>query len=76
MSAPRSPLGFYGNDTDLICAMPSGRIWLVERTDEGTDVLRELAELPNDVETYRNVLPRDLIQGHLLRIEAVSGESV
>jgi len=76
MSAAKTDPGFYGNDTDLICVMPSGRIWLVERPDEGQDVFRELTELPKDVETYRDVLPRDLIQGNLARIEAASGESV
>jgi hypothetical protein len=35
MSAPRTDPGFYGNDTDLICVMPSGRIWLVERQTKG-----------------------------------------
>jgi hypothetical protein len=50
---------------------------LVSRTtDEGPDVLRELTELPKDVETYRGALPRDFVQGHLTRIEAASGESV
>jgi hypothetical protein len=70
------PPGFYGNDTDLICVMPSGRIWLVERPDEGQNVFRELTVLPKDVETYRDVLQRDLSQGHLTWIEAASGESV
>jgi hypothetical protein len=49
---------------------------LVERPDDGADVLRELTELPKDVESYRDVQPRDFIQGHLTRIEAASGESV
>jgi hypothetical protein len=56
--------------------MPSGRIWLVERPDEGQDVFLELTELSKDVEIYRDVLPRDFVQGHLTRIEAASGESV
>jgi hypothetical protein len=56
--------------------MPSGRIWLVERPDEGQDVFLELTELSKDVETYRDVLPRDFIPGHLTRIETASGESV
>jgi len=76
MSAAKTDTGFYGNDTDLICVMPSGRIWLVERPDEGQDVFRELMELPKEVETYHDVLPRDFIEGHLMRIEAASGESV
>jgi hypothetical protein len=76
MNATKTDPGFYGNDTDLICVMPSGRIWLVERPDEGADVLRELTELPKDVETYRDVFPTDYIQGHLQRIEAASDESI
>jgi hypothetical protein len=76
MIATKTDPGFYGNDTDLICVMPSGRIWLVERPDEGQDVFLELTELSKDVEIYRDVLPRDFVQGHLTRIEAASGESV
>jgi hypothetical protein len=40
MSAAKTDPGFYGNDTYLICVIPSGRIWLAERSDEGPDVLR------------------------------------
>jgi hypothetical protein len=75
MGIPRSPLGFYGDDTNLICVMSSGRIWLVERPEEGPDVLRELYELPRGVESHRNVVPREIIQGHLVRIATASGES-
>jgi hypothetical protein len=60
MSVPRSPLGFYGNDTDLSCAMSSGRIWLVEQLDEGASALRELRELPRVVESYQGVLTSEL----------------
>jgi hypothetical protein len=41
-----------------------------------TDVLRELTDLPKDVESYGNVFPTDFMRGHLMRIEAASGESV
>jgi hypothetical protein len=38
-----------------------GRIWVVESEVE-SPTLRELTELPRDVETYHDVLPRDFIR--------------
>ena len=77
MIASKTDPGFYGNDTDLICVMPSGRIWLVERPDEGEGVLRELTDLPNDVESHTgDILSREIMQGHLSRIGEASGERV
>jgi hypothetical protein len=73
MSAPLAP-GFYGNDSELIVVAPSGRIWQVEREAE-SPTLCELIELPGDVESYQGVLPRDMVKGHLEKIEATSGES-
>jgi hypothetical protein len=75
MSATKTDPGFYGNDTQLICVMPSGRIWLGESNDESQAVC-ELTELPRDVESYIGVLPPDYVKELLQRIEAASGESV
>jgi hypothetical protein len=55
--------------------MPSGRIWIVESNDE-SQAVRELTELPRDVERYIGVLPPDYVKELLQRIEAASGESV
>ena len=71
MGATKTDFGFFGNDTDLICAMPSGRIWLVERPDNEHGLRLALIEPPKDVETDRDIFPRNLNQGHLRLIEAV-----
>jgi hypothetical protein len=73
MSAPLAA-GFYGNDSELIVVTPSGRIWIVDSEAE-SPMLRELTELPREVESYDHVLPPDLVKDHLAKIEAASGES-
>jgi hypothetical protein len=76
MSATKTDPGFYGNDTDMICVMPSSRIWLVGRPDEEHVLRLVLIELPRDVETDRDTFPRDFNQGHRRRIKAASDESI
>ena len=73
MTSPKPDPGFYGDDTDLIYVTRSGRIWLVDRPDEGPSVLRELSELPRGVESYQGVLPAEVEEQHLARIEAAGG---
>jgi hypothetical protein len=71
MIATKTDTGFYGNDTDLVYVTRSGRVWLVERPDEGSDVLRELADLPRGVEFWPARFPRDFEEKHLARIQAI-----
>jgi hypothetical protein len=73
MISSKADAGFYGNDTDLVYVTRSGRIWLVERPDEGTEVLRELAELPSGVESYSDVFQPGFEEDHLARIQAAGG---
>jgi hypothetical protein len=76
MNASKTDPGFYGNDSELVCVMPSGRIWKVDG-DDGSAPIRELTELPKGVESYTgDDLPRDVMQGHLSRIGEASGETV
>jgi hypothetical protein len=76
MNAAKTAPRFYGIDTDWFCVMPSGRIWQFDG-DDAKAAVRELAELPADVESYTgDVLPREFMQGHLSRIGAASGETL
>jgi hypothetical protein len=73
MIAAKTDVGFYGNDTDLVFVTRSGRVWLVERPDEGSNILRELKELPKGVESYKGVFPAGFEEEHLARIQAAGG---
>jgi hypothetical protein len=73
MIATKTAPGFYGNDTDLVYVTRSGRVWLVERPDEGPDVLRELSELPRGFEFLEGVFLPGFEEGHLTRIQTAGG---
>jgi hypothetical protein len=59
--------GFYGDDSLLVYVTPDGRIWLVERSDEGT-TLSELGEMPNGVESFHGAFSPEMEAHHLAGI--------
>jgi hypothetical protein len=76
MIAAKTDPGLYGNDTHLICVMPLGSIGKVDGDDD-TAAVRDLAEMPKDVETYTSdVLPREIMKANLSRIGEAWGETV
>jgi hypothetical protein len=76
MIAAKTDPDFYGNDSELVCVIPSCRIWKVDGDDD-TAAVPEPTELPKDAEFYTSdVLPREVMQGRLSRIGEASGETV
>jgi hypothetical protein len=67
VNPPKPAPGFHGDDSSLVYVTPDGRIWLVERPDEGA-TLRELGEMPNGVESFHGTFSPEREAHHVGRI--------
>jgi hypothetical protein len=65
--------GFYGDDSSLVYVTPDGRIWHVQKPEEG-ETLRELSELPKGVESFQGRFPPEIEAQHVARVVEAMGD--